>query len=117
MAKSIKTRLREIAECEGEIKERQRVYIREQAQAMGVPFVDNGCADCYRDMAVQLWRILCEQENDNGRKYLLRVGIDVIWKGERVNATCNDDELAALLQRGFPRNFFRRIDGEDGLWL
>lgn len=117
MAKDRKTILREIAESKDTLTDKQRDYVRRQSEAMGVQFRETSCGDCYRDQAAVLWRILCEKDTPKSRKYLLRAGVDVIWKGRRVNATCSDDDLAALLEQGFPRNFMKRIDGKDGNYL
>lgn len=117
MAKTIKTQLREIAEARV-LTAKQRAFVTTQSEAMGVPFVKTACRDCYKDQAVRLWRVVCEKEaQEKGRKYILRGGIDVIWRGVRVNMTKTDTELARLLDDGFPRNFFSRINGEDGQWL
>lgn len=115
MAKSIKTQLREIAEAE-KITDKQKALIIVQSEAMGVEFVERGkCGDCYKDQAVRLWAILAEKDEkkNKSRRYLLRPGKDVFWRNIRVNATLSDEELAGLLENGFPRQFFARIDGVD----
>lgn len=120
MAKGIKMQLKEIAEA-AELTDKQRSFIVSQSETMGVKFnpYKTTCGDCYRDQAIILWRLIAEQEAQESttRKYLLRAGIDVIWRGVRVNATLTDKELAELLKAGFPQNYFIRINGEDGRWL
>lgn len=111
MAKTTKTQLKEIAE-RGARTEAQRAFIVTQSQELGIPFRVTSCSDCYRDQAVILWRTLCERDIPKSRKYVLRVGKDVVWRGRRVNATCSDEELKALLEAGFPSEFFYKIDGK-----
>lgn len=114
-----KERLQQIAESKSALTQAERRYIISTSKSMGLPFVERKCGDCYRDQAVLLWRKLveAEQATDTERKYLLRPGIDVIFRGRRINATCSDEELKAYLAQGFSRNFFSRINGKDGRWL
>ncbi len=111
MTKSIKAQLRDIA-TNGARTDRQRAFIVEQSNLMGVQFVVTTCRDCYKDQAAVLWRMIAEQEMPASRKYVLRAGKDVIWRGKRVNATCSEAELKALLEAGFPREFFSKINGK-----
>ena len=120
MAKSTKTRLKEIALQDEPLTQAQRDYIVEQSTALGVVFEPHRtqCGDCYRDQAAILWRKAAEDEaKKTTRKYILRQGVDVIWRGVRINMTLTDAELADVLRRGFPQDYFIRIDGQDGSWL
>lgn len=93
-------------------------FVIELAAELGVEFEPKkGCSDCYKDMAVVLYGRLPDEEGESERRYLLRDGIDVYWGTLRVNNTCSDEELEDYLQRGFPKQLYKRIDGEDGRWL
>lgn len=113
-------KLKEIATTSERLTGEQRQYIETTSAKMGVVFVPNKtkCSDCYKDQAVILWRLLAEkaQAKDKMRKYLLRAGVDVIFKGQRINAAVLTDELATeLIADGFDKGFFSRIpnDNED----
>lgn len=118
MAKNNKTTLQDIVNtCELTIKQKQA--IERISMQMGVAFNPqvSRCSECYRDQAIVLLRMIYEQEAEKSyRRYILRHGIDVVWRGRRINMTLSDDELAAALDAGFPRNYFIRINGEDGRW-
>lgn len=107
-------RLKQIAEAD-RLTEDEKIYVRKTAETMSVPFHATRCEDCYKDMAVVLWRMVCEAElkKDKTRKYVLRAGVDVIWKGHRINATCSDAELKQYLAGGFPRDFFLRYESNE----
>lgn len=113
-------KLREIALAEDLIAE-QQAFIIKMSEQQGMPFSprQTACRSCYQDQAVKLWRVLKTEEgkSDSTRKYLLRAGVDVIWRGRRVNDMLTDKELKAILKAGFPKDYFCRINGEDGSWL
>lgn len=108
-----KEQYKQFAEAET-LTEKDKQLITTAAQKAGIPFAPRNtrCKDCYRDMAIILYRVECEKEakKDKTRKYLLRAGVDVLWRGVRVNATCTDEQFAAYIAKGFPRDFFLRID-------
>lgn len=109
--------LKRLAEQKEPLTERQRADIIAMSVQMGVEFNPlSGCPNCYRDQVHILWRKLAEQEvlQTSKRKYLLREGVDVVFKGVRINAATLTDKLAAeLLSDGFSRHFFLRINGEN----
>lgn len=110
MAKNIKTLLKEIA-TNGATTDKQKQFIREQSEKMGVAFNERTrCNDCYKDQAVILWRIIAEGEVAEGRHYVLHAGVDVIWKGRRINATLTEQQLKELYKEGFPRHFYAKVD-------
>ena len=105
-------RLRQIAE--GGATEKDRRFIEAQAVRYGVKVRPNSCLNCLQDMAIEI--LLKKQEKallKSERKYLLRAGKDVLWKGQRLNNLCSDDELNAALMAGFPKSFFMRINGKE----
>lgn len=100
------------------LSEKDKKYIVKISSELGIEFKQTNCPNCYHDQALVLWRELQSKDNANSKRlYVLRTGIDVIWKGRRVNELLQDDELAELLQAGFPKDYFTRINGEDGRWL
>lgn len=89
-----------------------KAFIEKQSAAYGLEFHPEStlCESCYADQAVI---ILCTarkqdgEEDQSERKYVLRDGIDVVWKGVRINAELIDDKRAAeLIARGFKKKFF-----------
>lgn len=109
MNKNTKTLLKEIAE-KGATTEEQRNFIRNKSKELGVKFIERrACNSCFKDQAVILWRILAEQEIPDTRKYVLKSGTDVIWRGQRVNNTMTDKQLKELLKEGFPSVFFAKM--------
>lgn len=102
-------RLREIA-AGAAIEPADIALINAQAKKVGVVVRSTSCGDCLRDAAIET--VCAINRKNKTRKYMLRAGVDVIWKGERINQTLTDDELAAYIERGFPTEFFSRINGE-----
>lgn len=102
-------RLREIA-AGAAIEPADVALIHAQADKMGVVVRNTNCGDCLRDAAIET--VCAINRKNKSRKYVLRAGVDVIWKGERVNQTLTDEELAVYIERGFPTEFFIRINGE-----
>lgn len=111
-----KERLIEIAQA-ASLTDAQKAYIAEQAAKAGIPFSPNTsrCLDCYKDMAVVLWSAECRKEalKDSERQYILRPGIDVRFKGQRVNDTLSDAEFAALVENKFPTEFFLKMPNNE----
>ena len=104
-------RLRQIAN-NSDISAMDKRYIVQTSDKLDIPFRPrSGCSDCYREQAILLWRRLSEQEalKDQNRNYLLRAGVDVVWRGIRINATCTDDQLAEYVEHGFSKSFFLRL--------
>lgn len=103
--------LREIATTKGTLTDAQRSFVVRTAAKYGVQFEPQNtrCADCYKDTAMVLWRLLSEKAaaKDKTRKYILRAGVDVIWKNTRINAaTLTDEKAAEWVAGGFPIDFF-----------
>ena len=111
-----KEKLIEIAQADV-LTDAQKQYVQSLADNAGIPFhpYKTSCRDCYKDMAVILWRKECEKEalKDKDRKFVLRVGVDVLWRGQRVNMTLTDEQLAALVAKGFPKEFFFRYEDNE----
>lgn len=111
-----KEKLIQIAEAQ-ELTQAQKDYVQKLADAAGIPFHPHrsSCRDCYKDMAVVLWRCECEKEalKDKSRKFVLRTGTDVRWRDRRVNMLLSDEELKSLMKMGFPKEFFLRYEDNE----
>ena len=111
-----KEKLAEIAQSR-ELTDAQKKYVVEQAALAGVEFNPRRtrCQDCYKDMAMELWRRLAEKDalKDKTRLYILRPGIDVLFKGQRVTAALNDEDFVALVAKGFPTTYFLKMPSNE----
>lgn len=85
--------------------------IRQYAGAYGVvlPKDKPNCKSCYVDAAVQIWKaIKAEQGKPTDRKWVLKDGVDVIWRGIRINeASCTDEMAEKWIAGGFPKIYFK----------
>lgn len=92
----------------------ERDFLTATAEALGV--VREGkknCAKCWHELAMQCWLKLQEDEQPeaDGRAYVLRKGVDVIFGGIRINeATITDDLARKVLARGFERKYFVKCE-------
>lgn len=84
------------------------------ADSLGVEIQNTGCKDCWRETAVTCYNMLIAKVAPTiKRRYVLRGNVDVIFHGERINAsTINDEKAAKLLSANFPKRFFVKIDGK-----
>lgn len=102
-------RLRELVE-QATYSLTDKNYIERKAIRFGVDLHRKNCSDCYRDACIEM---ICkiahkEQLKDTTRKNVLRAGVDVIWKGVRINAQTSDEDLAKYIAGGFPKTFLAR---------
>lgn len=92
------------------LDESEHDAILELSDKYEVPHPKNlSCPDCWKDQ-ILLVKIKIKEELQRleKRKYILRGNIDVIFKGQRINADTLTDELAEkLLQDGFSPTFFK----------
>ena len=67
------------------------------------------CPDCWKDQIILIKiKIKEELQRLEKKQYILRGGVDVIYKGQRVNADTLTDELAEkLVNDGFDLTFFK----------
>lgn len=106
------SRLREIAaKSASQVTNDDKDFIRDLALRYGVqlPKEKPNCKSCYVDAAVQIYKAIKDTEpKPTDRKYVLRDGVDVIWKGIRINAASVTDELAEeWISNGFPKVYFK----------
>ncbi len=106
---------------ENRVKELQKLIKKEDygkerlteiANEIGVALPRNtGCPDCWKDFAVVLHSTLKTEllKLTDSRKYLLKDGVDVIFKGERINnGMLTDKKAKQLLTEGFPEYLFAK---------
>jgi hypothetical protein len=90
--------LKEIAgKTANQVTKADKDFIREYASQYGVelPKDKPNCKSCYVDAAVQIYKAIKDAEpKPTERKYILRDGVDVIWRGIRINEASVTDELA-----------------------
>lgn len=109
---TIISRLKEIAaKTASQVTKADKEFIREYAGLYGVelPKEKPNCKSCYVDAAVQIYKAIKDAEpKPTNRKYVLRDGVDVIWRGIRINEASVTDELAAdWIANGFPSVYFK----------
>lgn len=109
--------------AEGEpLTAEQKADIEAEAENRGV-HINKRCSSCYRDALIQfiIQDRKAEQETEerksNMRYWVLRKGLDVIFRGVRVNEATLTDALALRLHRaGFPNHLlWLRIPTEEEL--
>lgn len=90
-----------------------RVRLTEIANEFSVQLPKNtGCADCWKDFAFTLLNYTKTElmKLTDSRKYLLRDGVDVIFKGERINNAVLTDKMAKrLIEEGFAKYLFAKL--------
>lgn len=115
MDKNIIDKLREIAEkTASKITNDDKSFVKTLAFEYGIelPKDKPNCKSCYVDAAVMIYKAIRESEQQvkakaNARKYVLREGVDVIWRGVRINEASVTDELAEQwIAGGFPASYF-----------
>lgn len=117
-------KLREIAaKSAKQVTNEDKEFIRNLAPRYGVelPKEKPNCKSCYVDAAIAIYKAIkdtqkAEQANnpqqeekqaksqENGLK--LKAGVDVIWRGVRINeASATSENLRAWVNNGFPIRF------------
>lgn len=107
---------------ENRVKELQKLIKKEDyekerlteiANEFGVTLPKNtGCSDCWKDFTFVLLTHLKTEllKLTDSRKYLLKDGVDVIFKGERIsNAVLTDKKAKQLIEEGFPKYLFAKL--------
>lgn len=112
LMETIISRLKEIAaKTASQVTKSDKDFIREYADKYGVelPKDKPNCKSCYVDAAVMIYKAIKDAEpKPNDRKYVLREGVDVIWRGIRINEASVTDELAEKwIANGFPSVYFK----------
>ena len=105
-----KERLREIAAKE-RLTAKDKKFVEDLCAEHGVTIDKKGCANCYRDAAVVLWKRLAEADfKAENVHYKLKEGTNLIHNGERVNAaTATDENISRWLATGLPVQYVMTI--------
>lgn len=76
---------------------------------------NQNCGDCWKDFAFVLRSMLkTEEMKTEGRKYILKDGVDVIFKGERINnGMLTDKKAKQLIEEGFATYLFAVMPDAD----
>lgn len=117
-------KLREIAgKSAKQVTNDDKDFIRDLAPRYDVelPKEKPNCKSCYVDAAVAIYKAIkdaqnTEQENNTqetkqpaksqGNGLKLKAGVDVIWRGVRINeASATEENLRAWVNNGFPIRF------------
>lgn len=114
------SKLREIAgKSAKQVTNEDKDFIRDLAPRYGVelPKEKPNCKSCYVDAAVAIYKAIKDSQNatqetpqepakskENVLK--LKSGVDVIWRGLRINdASATEENLRAWVNNGFPIRF------------
>lgn len=116
----IKDQLREIVNTPArQITEEQKQTVLDIAQQIGLNVKPRkNCGSCYHDAAMQILGRIVETEEpesekatDDGRKYILKKGIDLLFGTIRVNElTLTDDMARYIISRGFEKKYFAKCE-------
>ena len=93
----------------------EKAQLKIIAVELGVEVQNAGCKDCWKDAAVTCYNMLvAKNAAKSKKKYVLRGNVDVIFNGERINASTITDEKAALLiAANFPKKFFVKLPTDE----
>lgn len=92
-----------------------KMLVSRLAKEEGVSIRRKNCNSCYIDAAVELFGKLFKESaedapKEDGRKYVLRAGVNVLYNGIPVNEAAITDEMAeALIKAGFSKEYFSKL--------
>ena len=92
---------------------REKRFLKYEAEQLGIPAVIyDGCADCYKDLAVQIY---AKEKADESARFILNDGVDIIFgrNGVRVNAATLTDEIAERLIKAGHTQLFKKYDTDN----
>jgi hypothetical protein len=109
-------RLRDIAaKTAQQVTQEDKSFIRELAPKYGVelPKEKPNCKSCYVDASVAIYKAIKDSKSanqENGtqteRELRLKSGVDVMWRGIRINAaSATPEKLKEWISGGFPTVF------------
>lgn len=97
-----------------ELTSEDKAFLQQAAEQVGVePARRAGCKKCWHELAMQIWIKLKEEEQpeQDGRAFVLKDGVDLLFGGVRINAATLTDDLARyIIARGFPIKYFARCE-------
>ena len=89
---------------------REKRFLKYEAERLGItPVIYDGCENCYKDLAVQIY---AKEKADTNARFILNDGVDIIFgrNGVRVNAaTLTDDIAERLIKAGYTK-LFKKYD-------
>lgn len=105
----------------GELTAEDKTFVTELAAENDVEIRRKGCGSCIIEAAVQIFGLLTKEQeqseqpaDEDGRQYVLKDGVNVIFNGNLVNeATINDKLAAALIAKGFSKSFFAKFPTDE----
>ena len=92
---------------------REKRFLKYEAERLGIPAVIyTGCADCYKDLAVQIY---AKEKAEENARFILNDGVDIIFgrNGVRVNAATLTDEIAERLIKAGRTDLFKKYDTDN----
>lgn len=110
----MKTNLEELrriaAKLPSEVTAEEKQVIKEACEEAGIKYTERKkCPNCIIDLAIKAYGILNkdeETETESTAKWAVRPGLDVVYRGRRINAATITDALAEeILAEGFPKMF------------
>lgn len=110
----MKTNLEELrriaAKLPSEVTAEEKEVIKTACEEAGIKFsTRKKCPNCIIDLAIKAYGVLNKDEQteeSSTAKWAVRPGLDVVYRGRRINATTITDELAEeILAEGFPKMF------------
>ena len=110
--KEVLERVERMAKDPKTITVEDRAFLREVAPQLGVEIKNIRCRDCYTDAAILLVlkcreQLQPQEQDEDGRQYVLKRGVDIYFGSIRVNEATLTDELAErIIARGFDKKFF-----------
>lgn len=112
----MKQELREIVNMPArKVTKEQRERVREIATELGVAIPEKTrCNSCWLDTALMCYnelenRTATTDASTEGRKYVLKPNVDLLFGGIRINAATLTDELAEhIIKRGFETKYFEK---------
>ena len=110
----MKTNLEELrriaAKLPSEVTAEEKEVIKTACEEAGIKYSDRKkCPNCIIDLAIKAYGILSKDEQTEETsiaKWAVRPGLDVVYRGRRINAATITDTLAEeILAEGFPKMF------------
>ena len=110
----MKTNLEELrriaAKLPSEVTAEEKEVIKTACEEAGIKYsTRKKCPNCIIDLAIKAYGILAKDEQteeSSTAKWAVRPGLDVVYRGRRINATTITDTLAEeILAEGFPKMF------------
>ena len=97
-----------------ELTGEDKLFLQSAAEQVGVELTGRtGCKRCWHELAMQIAIELKkhDQSGQDGRAFVLKDGVDLLFGGVRINAATITDDLARhIIARGFPTKYFEKCE-------